>query len=162
MAKDQSAAAAAAKKALAAQSSRSTDFHDAFEEFLEDGGLSEKARQTKEVMENIFFDLPENLPDWEYLKEMSPADCIAVINAKIEKVRVSVGDGTETESFQKATTPVVYSLPQTDDRLAQLHSASFLRAPLSEPGVYWHLLGKRHAQVFSFWCLIKKVLTLYF
>jgi len=147
MARDQSVLAAAAKKSLASQTGRTEASIDSQEDIPHDNVLSPRAESMKKIMENLFFDLPEGLPDWEVMKDMSHTDCIAVINMKIERIRSTVGDGSESEAFQKATTPVSYNLPQIDDRLAQLHSASFLRAPLSEPVVYWHLLGKKHAQV---------------
>ena len=109
--------------------------------------LSAEAKDRRDLLCNMFPDMPSNLPSWELMSTMSVSDSMAFVSAKIEKAKDLVGDGLDIEAFQKATTPILYSSEQWDDRVTKLHSASFLRAPLSEPLVYWHLLEKKREHV---------------
>ena len=71
MARDQSVLAAAALKSLASQTGRTEASIDPQEDIPQDNVLSPKAESMKKIMENLFFDLPEGLPDWEVMKDMS-------------------------------------------------------------------------------------------
>ena len=153
MARDQSALSIAAQKNLASQAGR--PIADPVDE-KDPVPLSTEAKNRRDILMNMYEnELPENLPSFELLARMTLTDCIAVINNKLEKARESAGVGSDVEAFQRATTPVVYSTVQIDNRLDQLHSATFLRAPLSEPEVWSHLMPKKLAQVWSLCFLFK-------
>ena len=122
--------------------------------------MSAEARDRRDLLSNMFPDMPRNLPAWELMATMSVPDNMAFITAKMEQVK-DVGGGSDIESFQKATSPVLYSSEQWDGRLTKLHSASFLRAPLSEPVVYWHLLEKKREHVSTIILYSNKLQTIF-
>ena len=135
----------AAQRNMANQAGRQLGDGDAPQDVVQ---LSAEALNRQAVLKNMFGDdLPEDLPSWEHLCTMSVADCKSVVDAKIERAKNLSGECSEVDSFQKATTPVIYESTQVDDRLTQIHSASLLRAPLSEPIVWWNLMKKKHTPV---------------
>jgi hypothetical protein len=149
IAPDQSALASAAQRSLAHQAGR--QFADAEDDSTEVVQLSAVARNIKAAMLSVFGDeLPVDLPSWELLSSMSAPDCMSIIQAKIDRGKEVAGECSDMDAFQKATTPVLYNTPQTDDRLTKIHTASLIRAPLSEPIVWWPLMQKKHSPAVTF------------
>ena len=144
VAEDQSALSSAAQRNMANQKGRQFGDGDALEEVQ----LSAEALNLQAILKNMFGDdLPEDLPSWDLLCTMSVTDCMSVVKAKIDRVKEVAGECSDVDAFQKATTPIVYDTTQVDDRLTKIHSASLLRAPLSEPTVWWNLMSKKHTPV---------------
>ena len=112
--------------------------------------LSLEAKNRKDILSNIFPNLPSDLPSWELLAAMSVPDAMSVIKEKIQQAKDDENISADVDSFKKATTPVSYTKIQVDDRLTNLHSASFLRAPLSEDNVWAHLVPTSRPDVVTF------------
>lgn len=149
LARDQSAVLSAAHRNLALQGGRPMA---TLEDELGEIPLSTEAKNCRDLLMNMYDNsLPDNLPSFELLATLSLSDCREVISSKLEKSKDST-DTVDVDAFQKATCLVHYNLPQVDNRLDQLHSATFLRAPLSEPEVWSHLMPKKLPQVISELC----------
>ena len=147
LALDQSKINAAAHRSIVQQSGRPLA---QAESVLDTSSMSLEAKERLDVLENLYNgSLPDNMPSFELLAKMPVKDCIDIVNVKREVSREASEGVSDVDAFKQATIPVVYNLPQIDDRLTQLHSASFLRAPLSEPAVYTHLIPKKLPQVSS-------------